>query len=307
MSSAEEAPVAPSVPTNPNTSSSPGWKRVSPSALQCTDPMTLLRNTKRMGKKSPGPVQLFIAPSVEPDHDSHGASSSSTSEPMSLRDNPPAAAGPSNVLLLPSHSYEHHCQATQSFPQNGRPQRTMKAAKKQKTLQEEWLEQEMESTSKEAHNGYLVRLTLKFIHTSLISLQAIICYLCQQAFKYQNNVDFIIHTPPSPDKIQAFADGTGEGPLTTNIKLNVMGLIMSEWNQALVKFLLSTLRSWQQQLELDLPSDEYLRYLLVQKLRNLRSTWRLQLSKVLPGGEHETVDQLSDCVANRLARINKAA
>ncbi|THH17438.1 hypothetical protein EUX98_g9136 [Antrodiella citrinella] len=247
-----------------------------PTTTPDRDRMALLRTVKAAGRKLYAPPRLLSVQSNTP------STPSSSSNPTQ----PTAAVSGRDSTPTPTSQQQTSTSDRQPIPSNTTttPTRSRKIRpRKRPTMAEEQLKIEKELMPKKDHNEFLL----------------LVRKVCKTAFKIEQDVDFLLHDPPSASDIIKFYDDTGPGPQAADLRLDVMGNPKSRWNKIVAGILLQAV-----QVEAgnttQLPSDAYMMSLIIQRLDNLKKAWRAKLPRTRMDGtiedEDEAYQRLEDTV-----------
>lgn len=129
--------------------------------------------------------------------------------------------------------------------------------------------------------------------------------VCKTAFKIEHDLDFILHDPPPASDIIRFYDDTGPGPQAADLRLDVMGDPKSRWNKIVAGILLQAVQAEAGD-TIQLPSDAYMMSLIIQKLDNLKKTWRAQLPRTRVDGTIEDEDEANQRLEDTVEKTKRS-
>ncbi|GJJ15451.1 hypothetical protein Clacol_009729 [Clathrus columnatus] len=189
--------------------------------------------------------------------------------------------GIKDILVQIQHQNERVPNCSNSVKKFGRP----------KTKAHERLETERENQDPEDRKKYLIK--------------KMICRdITHKVFDIQQDKDFILHNPPSPEIILGAHKGT-HWPDPSKLLVDTWGQIHSEWNNQVIGILKERVKDEATLQGLPLCSEAYLLQLVEDRVTKLHVLWREAQPKQDETGNIESLTQLEDHLWKRKHRTGK--
>lgn len=131
--------------------------------------------------------------------------------------------------------------------------------------------------------------------------------------KYNEDLDFIFHEPPSDVELQAFGRDPNKGPTIDNPQFDVKKGLRSEWNKHLLNLMIANFKEKlpdvvAQTTKGTVPprSDDYYTSLFSERFQRLAKIWKQGQPRKTVEGIDETPEQIEERVVTMRNEVAKS-
>ncbi|HEV7738570.1 MAG TPA: hypothetical protein VGO47_14515 [Chlamydiales bacterium] len=131
--------------------------------------------------------------------------------------------------------------------------------------------------------------------------------IVKEVLGLDNDEDITSHDPPPPPVICLFETNYESGPELDDLRLDMKGKLLSEWNQAVARLLTDEFKNQQKCHGLPERSDAYMKDIFLEKIKRLRTIWRDAQPHTNLDGSVETVEDLETRLFRKKVTVTTSA